>query len=251
MNEEIYCPNCGALIPADAVICPYCQFENEDLARKAEEAGINELVQKHNDEVQKLPKKLVKKNTKLLFAVIVVLVLSVICVIYMFNKADRQIKESMYDRQEAHIAKLEEYYQAGDYKKMTDTLYEIKSWGGSFGKYSNTAEVYVDCHYSVEALEFAAEADGYTNARREEELKEALRESIWALIHAQEFRDKGFIYGEGEAVDKLSGEVYDTLKNVWGITEQELEDAKEMYVDRNTDYSELAHILVERKMGNR
>ena len=31
----------------------------------------------------------------------------------------------------------------------------------------------------------------------------------------------------------------------------ELKEAKKVYVDKNTDYSELAHILVERKMGNR
>ena len=117
-------------------------------------------------------------------------------------------------------------------------------------KYANTAETYINCHYPVEKLKDAADNNGYTNEQREKELKDAIRESIWALIRAQELRDKGYIYDEGKAVDELSGEVEDTLKDVWGITDQELNDAKEVYVDKNTDYSELAHILVDRKMGN-
>ena len=250
MKEEVNCPNCGALIPADAIICPYCQYENEELAKQAEEDKIEDLIEDHNEEVKRLPKKLVKKNTKVFAVVIIVLVIILFSAVYMLNRTGRLIQESKYTSKENLVDKLEEYYQAGDYEKVTDTYLDSNGWGGSFGKYANTADVYIDCHYAVESLKMAAEARGYTNEQRENDLKDALRESIWALIHAQKFRDEGFNYGEGKAVDTLSGEVEDTLKNVWGITDQELANAKEVYVDKNTDYSELAHILVERKMGN-
>ena len=250
MKEEVYCANCGALIPADAIICPYCQSENEELAKQAEEDKIEDLIEEHNEEIKHLPKTLVKKNTKVYIGVIIFFVAAILSVVVLFNRGDRLAEETKYNSKEKLVKVLEEYYQAGDYEKMADTYYASSGWGGSFGKYANTAEIYIYSDSAIRGLKAVAEDSSYTNEQRAEQLKEEIRESIWALLRAQNFRDKGFIYDEGEAVDKLSGEVEDTLKNVWGITDQELEDAEEIYVDKNTDYSELAHILVERKMGN-
>ena len=58
-------------------------------------------------------------------------------------------------------------------------------------------------------------------------------------------RDEGFIYGEKTAVETMERKVYEALYE-WGMTDEEIEDAINIYVDNKTDYTKLAKEIAER-----
>ena len=243
------CPNCGADLPEETVICPYCGYENEKLAKKAYDEEMDELSEKHVDSIKTMPKKMMKKSTKLLIVFIVGLALVFVTTNVLRYISGTRLEKLKYDNKQKMIEHLEELYQAGDYETMGDDFYDSNYFGDSFGKYANTAEIYYDVKFAKESLIFAAESEKYS--KDTEELSNYLRKSFWALIRVNDMRDKGFIYGEGDAIEKLEADLISTMKETWLITDEEIKEGLSVYVDRNTDYTGLAKTLIDRKSSNK
>ena len=242
--EGARCPKCGAVMGADGLICAHCGYENVKKAEKIEEAGIQALMDEHAETLKKMPKELVRKNTGRLFLIIALAVLGIVLAVVMSVIFGRKNSADEYDAKEAMIAHLEELYQKGDYEQIQKDFYDSDYYGASFGKYANTSEIFYKSKYAIESLELARTSSS-EHLRSPESLSPVLCKTVSCLKCCRKMRDEGFIYGEKTAVETMERRVYEALYE-WGMTDEEIEDAINIYVDSKTDYTKLAKEIAER-----
>ncbi len=244
------CPNCGTTLRSNMVVCPYCGFENVAAAAREEQARLQNMNIMHQKEMQEIPEKMVKKHSKrvIIVVVIVAIVLAVGVLLAIRGTVNYKKTEVIkYDKKQEMLDKLEELYQKGDYEAVKDTYYDSDYYGASFGKYANTAEIFYLCKYGKETLTNSYESESLCNV---EEVSNNLLNSFYALHRINQFRDEGFIYGEGEAVEKMEKELLDVMQGIWKMTDAEISEGSERYVDKHTDYSDLAKTIIDRKENN-
>lgn len=240
MNTEVkLCPKCGAEFDDLNIRCPFCGFYNDDLALKQEESEMEELRSRHETVMKKMPQALVIKNRRRILsamvAAVIFIIVAVIAGSIIYNISER----AKYAAKQKFIARLEEMYQNGEYDELFDAYYGKGYYGASFGKYENTADIAMERYYAVRDLETLSAGDADAAS-----LERALQKSFRCLYLAQRMREQGFIYGEGDAVEKLEDEMKSAMKELWGMSDDEIREGTERYDGRNTDYSELAERLI-------
>lgn len=242
--KERHCPNCGAIMAENEMVCKYCGYEDLDMAQAREAKEIKDIENAGKEEIKKMPKKLLGQTTKRVFAAIVFFAFMIAAFVVVRKIVNEKVSNAGFDKKQEKLAYYEEIYQSGDYRRLEDEyLDDSENYGASAGKYSNTASMGIYTFNNVDALKH--DKENIENVSTEV-LAEDIRTAIYALCMADDYRDKGFIYGEGEAIESMEQLVIDTLKDYWLMSDDEIKAAKDMYVDRKTDYSELAEDLLDR-----
>lgn len=242
----MYCKNCGAQIEDNVLQCPYCDFENEKVAQKEQDAHI-EYYDNKTKKLKQLPDKIVNKTTKyLLMAAGAVFVLFIIVLVVVFIVSSIKSKTDL-PMQEKHLKKLEEYYVSGQYDKLGEYLDEKDLHGGSYQKYTVADNLYYFMELEINSLkqnyEYAVKID-----IDETYLASNLEEIFKNMIKIEGLRDDGFKYGEEAAAVYVENEYKNALKTYAFLTEEEIEAVTLDYIDY--DYKELAR-LVKTRMETR
>lgn len=138
---KMICKNCNGEYEANAVRCPFCGSENEAEVEKRKE----QLLQHYDDEAKRIaaevPKKAVKKGTKLLLYGIgiglgaAVVIIAVSLFIHWVNV------NAGYRAEQKHLSKLEEYFRAGQYDKMSEYQKKHRIYGITYEKYYEVSGV--------------------------------------------------------------------------------------------------------------
>jgi excinuclease UvrABC helicase subunit UvrB len=220
--------------------CPYCGYYNDSLALKREEEKLEVLHDEHVKTMEEMPVELVKKNRRRMFALLALFVITAVIVIAAINIVSDITDKKEYNDMQAYLAKLEEMYSRGDYDDLFDAYYNNSRFHGStFGKYENTADVANARYYAVKSLK-----DCYENKGDADDLAEALRKTFRCLKLAQNMREKGFIYGEKEAVESIEAEMLDTIRDTYDISDEDIEEGINAYQGYDSDYTEMAERIL-------
>ena len=145
-------------------------------------------------------------------------------------------------RQEEELAKLEKYYQDGNYEEMSQYLTDIDKNGGDYEKYVRLCELYVNMNQGIEKLEGIQE----TEEIDVEYLQETLQMCMHDLSRIAEMEELNFPYNEEQGATYIRTQYEEALKQYMRLTEDEIATAVASYVDENTDYMELAEIASQR-----
>lgn len=145
-------------------------------------------------------------------------------------------------RQEEEIAKLEKYYQNGNYEKMCQYYRDINKSGGDYEKYDRICTLYENMNQNIEALEKTEEYEEIET----EYLQECLQMCMSQLSELDDMESLGFPYGEDEGAMYIKQQYTDALKYYMLLTSDEITTAAGSYVDEKTDYMELAEIAAQR-----
>lgn len=238
------CKNCSAQIDKTKLICPYCGSENFDMAKKEQDDYVKEFRRKKR-KLKLIPEKFVNKTSKILLylaAGIFVCILLAIWGVTVFSKAT---KGDILEKQEKELAKLEEYYAAGEYNNMCDYLENIRSRGGKYEKYKRISDLYRHMEWKIEALQlnpdFAKTIDLSAS-----DVAEDIERCICELSKIREMEEDNFPYGEGEGAIYIKNEYMSALKKYAFLTKEEIENAIAIYDDEGTDYSSLAEVSIQR-----
>lgn len=242
------CKNCGAKISDTTLLCPFCDTENEKVAKKQQEDYVNYYEQKKED-LKKTPERVVKNTAKILIygaaGLLIAFILNFI-VLYAFSKVT---DADLLAKQQEEIEILENYYQAGDYDNMCKYLDLFKKNGGSYEKYIRVAELYEGMDWRIELLRENYEAIG------EKELNAVYVESdfeccIKVLDEIAEIEEYDFPYNEQAGVLYVKDVYITALKQYMFLTDEEIESAVSIYNEDENDYMELAEIAILRMEEN-
>ena len=237
------CPKCGGRLEPDTQTCPYCGYENPGKEQAREEEKLNRLKAEHREKMRKMPREMLKKGTSRIVLLLIFLAVAIAGVFAARYFLQKEKSSAEYSDKQKMLAHLEELYQAGEYEQLKDEYYDSGYYGASFGKYSNTAEIFSRYIYPKKSLLLALESESLCTVNY---VSEDLRAAFYCLHRCQDMRDKGFTYGEQEAVEAMEADLLSVLKNSWRMTDEEIAQGFEQYVDRSTDYSELAARLISR-----
>ena len=141
-------------------------------------------------------------------------------------------------QQEEELAKLEKYYQDGNYEEMSQYLTDIDKNGGDYEKYVRLCELYKNMNQGIEKLEGIQEIEEI----EVEYLQETLRMCMHDLSRIAEMEELNFPYNEEQGATYIRIQYEEALKQYMRLTEDEIVTAVASYVDENTDYMELAEI---------
>ncbi len=239
-DEVKLCPKCGAKHSENELKCPYCGYYNDSLSLKREEEKLENLHEEHLKTMKEMPAEMVTKSRRRMFTLLALFVIAAVIIIAVIMIVSDMIDKKDYNDMQAYMAELEELYSNGKYDELFDAYYNNSRFhGSSFGKYENTADVANARYYAVKSLK-----DCYDKNGNADELAEALRKTFRCLKLAQRLRDKGFIYGEKEAVESIEAEMLDAIRDTYALTDEDIEEGINAYDGYDSDYSEMAERIL-------
>lgn len=248
------CNSCGSEYDEKLLQCPYCGSENEVLARKKQREYIATYEKKIN-ELGSVPKEMAKSAANKVVKIVTVLVALFLVMAGIVWLITRQQASKALDKQQRQLAKLEEYYQAGNYAEIGGYLDEIEGYGSSYEKYRQIEQVY----YRYEDIQESVKSDiemleQYGLSMAEEDLAAnyvvwELEECFRQLQRIRKIEEEDFPYGNDEGICDIREKYIEILKTKLFLTAEEIEEGTVRYVDSDTDYMDLAKLSAKRLVG--
>ena len=248
--KQVVCENCGASFSSEERVCPYCGAENVPVSVKEQMDYIRVLKKKEAELNTVIPHENAKHYTRKinqigLWVVVLFLLLAVIVSGFAFLRNAR--KRSF---QKEALEKLEGYYQAKDFASMEEYLndhYDLYS--ATFDKYNELADIYYSYRngkeYLEEDLKWLKESN-FDDDMVAETLKYDLGYFFRGLWKIRQMEENDFIYDEQDGAEYLRQLLLIQLKDVCLLTDEEIKEGTDRYVDYSTDYTDLAEIVIGR-----
>lgn len=223
------CPNCGAEISKEELHCPYCLWENPNIAKKSQRKIVDLIYQKTADLIH-LPEKSVRKISRWLLIIAGIALAAYLAVLAFTGISTVISNENSYQRQQENLEKLEKYYQAGDYETMLDFLNKLEDgYRVTYEKYDIIGRLSRGI-FEVEAL---------LNNDFEYELRSTSADAFAWYIYwlekdinkIKKLEENGFVYGEGEQALQLKNKALLILRQSLCMTDDEIEAAAQWKED--------------------
>lgn len=254
------CKNCGGEYDEKLAGCPYCGGENEELARKEQREYVASYKKKIDQLEEEVPREMAKKaGNKAVKGALFVLVLCLLLFV-MIWMGSRIRAERALSVQKEQLTRLEEYYQAGEYDNMSEYLDKIEKYGSSFQKYYEVKWIYDGLEENLEYMEenknLMLEYIEQRKGDAEDYLEQAagfldwdITHTFWQLHKISEMEKKEFPYGNEQGILDLKERYTNALKEILMLTDEEIEEGAQRFVDIDTDYMDLALTAAERLKG--
>jgi hypothetical protein len=243
------CTNCGAEINSTEVTCPFCGWENEELAEKKRNQELSKLENINRDFIE-LPKKAARKTFPVFFTMAAVILVLVLAISVGTHCSNRSNAEGKYRNQQKLLGDLEELYIAGDFESMNELLSDNNtSLDASFSKYNNIGRMYTNIMWLEKdvpgSVDFAKKYLEQPDTFRYEFLR------LFNLLRdCEELRANGYAYGEEAEVTDFSQRAEALLRDVLFLTDEEISRGIEISKEDNPDFTELINISFERLIGD-
>ena len=143
------CSNCGAQLPEETELCPYCGAADDNIIERKQ----GDAIKHYNDEAYKIvsaPERMVKETRLFLWKVaaavsVAFIILLIICSV--FFGIQKKVKAQ---KARVHEVRLEECYEAGDYDKLYELCYHSDIYSHNYEKYNTVARIYSGMKYYIE-----------------------------------------------------------------------------------------------------
>ncbi len=259
--KMMLCENCGAEIPEDTVVCPYCDYEIPHNAEKELQQEVDSIRNRRID-MEELSENRVRKGTRTIVGIflgliILAVLVAIVVAVYTYVRSRTELS-----RQQAQIRKLEEYYQAGEYVEMYEYLNEKveKYYSQTFEKYyfigdiANSMEQWEEDGYGYDwkhPIQYARDNPGRLKS---DFIDYDIKALIADLGNLRTHREQGYRYGEDVAAKYYEDMIHRLLLEEYLMTEEEIdaEVARYQEAEANYDYlgvdeyAELAETLAAR-----
>lgn len=231
-NNTIICSNCGAEIPADAAVCPYCGAINEKGSEKQymnKLEDIREDVEELSDDAAVSYKAEMKKSTRI-FIVTVSVIAAAVLLLFAFKyirermaigvQSDSDLKEQMAWERE-NFPKLDELYEKKDYKSIIKYL-DDPDHGTAFYDWKHAEFIHRYGSYSRCLDNFAAVSE---NRAEEQDIVYYISDAVYFT----EDTDYSYLDKEEKSlVVSYQDEISKMLESVFLVTPEE---AAQIYQD--------------------
>lgn len=245
------CSSCGSEYDERLAQCPYCGSENEVFAKKEQRDYIVSY-EKKIDELGRIPEQMAKRAGNKVMKIAAVLVAAFLVLAGIVWQTTRLRAVRALEKQQEQLERLEEYYQAGDYDAMGEYLDEVNGYGSSYRKYEQIEQIYSPYENIRESAELhKKQMKQYSPHTMREDL--AADSFIWDLkdcfrqlkkIYMIETED--FPYGNEEKMYDIKEKYVEILKTELLLTTEEIDEGTVRYEDIDTDYTDLAMVVVQR-----
>lgn len=248
------CNQCGAEYKNDLLQCPYCHSENQKEAKRQKRRILERYDREAADirqETEKYPEKAANKFTKYLVLCICAALAVGIIAIVIYLLCSKIFFKMEYAGKEAHIAKLEAYFDAGDYAGLSGYMDDKNLYSRDYDKYGEVWDVYDRLTDMDEAIENVSEISEVKTFTEEEKWQCAeywlgiyVESAKQVLTLADEYTQDKVFRGNEEVLLTLRAEATGKLTDT-GFTQEEIDRLYQEDLENLTDLKErLFELLV-------
>lgn len=239
------CKSCGAEYEDKLLVCPYCGSENENRAREEQLDYIEEVKEKIEEVRSQAPVKAAKRASDMVVKIVgamigVFLVVALAVWAYSTFSANGALK-----KQTKQIEKLEAFYQAQEFEKMSEFIEKEKLRGATFYKYIDIADLYDRVPYIMEEMDFCLDKVQRYELEANDVVWE-LMDGLYQLKHIYDYEQEGFIYGNEDAAAAIREIYIEKMTKVFLLTEEEIDHCLPEYVNEREENIEIAQIAAKR-----
>lgn len=221
------CSNCGAEYDSGLLKCPYCEFENTEAAQQIYHEKIDELAEKRQ-QIRKLPEKLTKRRTKVIFLAAVVFLAVGIVMAMGIRMVHNLLIQKEIETEEKNKKIMEELLAEGDYEGFCQYYEESADSFAVYEKYWEIKEIYYWYQQLVSRLESNRE---YFH---EEDLKEVQTDIVAIAMEtystlwyrAQDFLDDHKCFGNEEHIREICEMAETCFQEEYRVGDAILEEIK-------------------------
>lgn len=248
------CNQCGAEYKNDLLQCPYCHSENHKEAKRAKRRILERYDREAADikqETEKYPDKAANQFTKYLVLCIGAVLAVGIIVIVLYLLCSNIFLKLEYAGEKAHTAKLEAYFEAGDYAGLSSYMDEKDLYSRDYEKYGEVWDVYDSFTDMDEAIEHIEEICSYETFDEEDKRQSAdywlgmyVESAKQTLTLADEYTQDKVFRGNEEVLLELREEALGKLTDT-GFSQEEIDRIYQEELENLTDMEErLFELLV-------
>lgn len=242
------CTNCGAEYDSELLKCPYCEFENTEVAQENYREKIEELIEER-EEIRKLPKKVTAKRTKIVFSAVAFMLLAVIFIMVLMEATQKMRKEQQVEQEQHNKDIMERYLNNKDYAQFYSYYQSLDYAYMVYNKYDEISTVY----YWYECMEsdFEYQFTGYNAGNKDVHVTWvalALNEYCTMLKWADEYLNDNYRYGNEEHIQAICDMATERLKEMYQMDDAMIEAVLAVEKQRGEDstvYNEIAEDVVE------
>ena len=233
------CSNCGAELPENALLCPYCGYENEAIAEEKHRQEISGIYAKIAALLHVPERVAARAKRILLCAMLVIVVVAAVAFLAAFLYS-KLAPEAALRRQDAALEKLEQLWQNGEYDALPAALEQTERvYSGAYEKYRTVGALFETLGNEEESCAETAEfVAGFPEGA--DLLNYDLKNLFSLLRECSALSEAGFVYGEQDAVAELERRAHALLTETLLLTEDEIAEGIALDAEKETDYQALA-----------
>lgn len=239
MRRKMICKSCSAEYDDNILVCPYCGTENKKAAQELKE----DILENYDREAEQIkrsaeqyPEKAARKWTKyMVYVVAAIVILGIVFGIIAIVVGKVSVSVG-HEREQKHLTKLEELYQAKDYVAVDEYLSDKDLWGSSYEKYDEIAGV--SSYYSYMENDMMYIEDVLAGEMSDEEkvslvsrwCESVLKDAASVLRLSKEYSEDMQFLGNEEELDIFYADVVMQLEQI-GYSEEEIEQIAQIEKD--------------------
>lgn len=243
------CENCGAEYDDHLLLCPYCGTENARAAQMEHQKEMHDLNEK-TEQLRQAPERAARRGSQIVTKIAVIVVIAVLVMAAGIWVVTRIQAGSALSQQEKQLAKLEEYYEAGDFEQMEEYLDSLEhGYSSTFAKYRNAVDWHRLMNYQLEMMENDAEYAKQGGIVGVSELEFGMNWTFETLYDISEQAKRHYPHGEQEVGEDVTKQLTDALKEHYQLMDEEIETGISMQSDRDLEssaYESMAQDALER-----
>ena len=243
------CENCGAEYDDHLLLCPYCGTENDRAAQMEHQKEMQDLNEK-TEKLRQAPERAARRGSQIVTKIAVIAVIGVLVTAAVIWAVTRIRAENALSQQEKQLAKLEEYYEAGDFEQMEQYLDSLEyGYSSTFAKYRNAVDWNRLMKDQLEMLESDAEYAKQGGVIGVSELEFGMDWTFETLYDISEQAKRHYPHGEQEVGEDVTKQLTDALKEHYQLTDEEIANGISMQSDRDlksSAYESMAQDALER-----
>ena len=246
----VTCGNCGAQYDDNEKVCPYCGAENVPVSIKEQTDYLQEIKEKKALLNTVIPQEKAKNAEKKVHKT--ALVLTSFFLVFALLAAGYsivRIRQKRYNQQEA-LRILEEYYVNNDYEGMYEYYWSHDElYSATYDKYDKLSMIY---YYYTNGTNYLEEDLSYIRQYKDSstDWTDNIAYDISCLFRAlsmlNDLKENGYIYNEKSGAEYLEKLITPVLKETCQLSDSEIKQGIERYEDYDTDYSDLAELVIRR-----
>lgn len=239
------CSNCGAELPENALLCPYCGYENEAVAEEKHRQEISGIYAKIAALLH-IPERVAARAKRILLCAVLIIVAVVAVAFLAAFLYSKLAPEAALRRQDAALEKLEQLWQNGEYDALPAALAQTERlYGGAYEKYRTVGALFETLGNEEESCAETAEfVAGFPEGA--DLLNYDLKNLFSLLRECSALSEAGFVYGEQDAVAELERRAHALLTETLLLTEDEIAEGIALDAKEETDYQALAELAAAR-----
>lgn len=211
------CTNCGAEYDDSALKCPYCQYENSELALQKYNDEVNHLYRERK-QIKNLPGIVASRAGKKVMLITLGVIVAIVALIVATNVNSQRVKrrDDTFYYQQVEI--MDQMMRDGEYDKLSEHFNSLDYHSDYYHKFYEIKQVYYQYERLVELAEY------YNQYKSDYWIESSIQAICRAHSDVADFLNDEHRYNNNEHLKKILADCDEIFIKTFEVTDEEFEE---------------------------